>query len=188
MQKWDLDGYRVARVTFFSDDDSADQTTSSTTPASATSTVDLPAAPEESATGPKLVNRGDDRTALARAPASACTSTSEKSGSHTPATGGAPAPAVTTTNTAQTVVSGTSCSSCSVSESSSLESSQVSQHTTDDVRSGSPVVPKASGADAETTVLYSAELRQMARHVQITVKEWLVSYRSAVRVLPSNSI
>ncbi len=189
MKKWDLDGYRIARVTFFSDDDKGSAHHSAfpaPAPASASAAVDTLAAREDSAPGSDLPNTGDEKVARARAPPAACTR-SEHSSSDTAADGGASASAgeaVIPSSTAQTCVpagvSGRSSGSvCAPGLNKPLE---VSQQPTVDARSAAPVAPEArEAAGAETAVVYSAQVRQMARHVQITVKEWLVSCRTCSR-------
>lgn len=178
----------MARVTFFSDDDSADQSASpSSDPDAPAAALETQAARDDS--GPQVSNQVGESTALTGAAASACTSsehlgnaaaTTQDGDAANPVRGTASSPGA-----AKICIpsGGTDNSSGSASVSDGPHKSSSSQQQTDVERSGAPTAAKASGgAGSGTAVMYSAQLRQMARHVQITVKEWLVSGRIPVRL------
>ena len=185
----------MARVTFFSDDDSADQSASpSPDLGTRAAAVETQPARDDSASGPRVSIQAGESTALTGEAASACTG-SEQLGNATAATknGDAANPvrgAASSPDTVKICVppGGTANSSGPAAVSDGPQNSCGSQQETVVARSGAPTAAKASGAGAETAVVYSAQLRQMARHVQITVKEWLVSGHIPVRLIPYGCI
>lgn len=175
VQKWDLDGYRVARVTFFSDDDPADPSVAAAAAAATESAaVDTPVSRKETVTGHQLSDNAQGNSALTRTVASMCTSL-EQPGSDSPTTAGPRSSSRTVQACAPSMLHDRD-SSASIPTPGSHHAHDESQHT-------GAVRPIAHETSAESTVVYSAQLPQMARHVQITVKEWLVSRRIAVRAL-----
>ena len=133
VQKWDLDGYHVARVTFFSDDDPADHEAAAETELSA------------GAGGDKAGGSGatDGTQPTAETPAT-----------HSAAAAASP--------------SGAGGDETATDQGASLKRKV----------GGGGGGGGFGGGGSQAAMVYSAQLRQMARNVQITVKEWLVRAKS----------
>ena len=193
VQKWDLDGYRVARVTFFSDDDPAPAPAPAPAlapapaPAQAGAAVDS-APPEDrdkALPGPSATGRDEGQSSVTSGAPSSASNRQPDTDTAAAASGPEGSGAKPTRKSASAT---TQCDGAGASGPSSHESGpERQQQQAGDAKpiSNSQAAPALAGraAAASTgaaTVVYSAQLRQMARNVQITVKEWLVRHLVAL--------
>lgn len=159
VQKWDLDGYRVARVTFFSDDDPADHEAAAATETKIAGAVAVAGAPS-------AIQEQPSASSGHEAGGSGATDGTLKT-AETPATHSVAAAATSAGGGGGADAAATDQGLSLARKAGGAEGA-----------GGAVVAAGAAGGGSQAAMVYSAQLRQMARNVQITVKEWLVRAKS----------